>query len=71
MKEHLVHWLVILGIAALFYGGRKIPEMFRHLGNGPHGGPPTHPLPVSSPIETSRGSGEPNRDKNSPRAVVR
>jgi len=61
---HLIHWLIILVIVALFYGGRKIPEIFRHLGNGPRGGPPTHPLPVSSAIETSRGSGDPNRARN-------
>jgi len=62
VEEHLIHWLVILlTIAALFYGGRKISELFRHLGNGPRGGPPTHPLPVSSPTETSRGSGDPDK----------
>ena len=65
MGEHLIVRLVILlGIAALFYGGRKIPEIFRHLGNGPRGGPPTHPLPVTSPIETSGGSGDPNSARN-------
>ena len=56
---HLIHWLVILGVVALFYGGRKIPEIINR-----RGGPPTHPLPVSSRIETSRGSGDPNRTRN-------
>lgn len=60
MDEHLIHWLVILlAIVGLFYGVRKMPELFRHLGNGPRGGPPTHPLPVSGSSETSRGSGDP------------
>ena len=51
-----IHWFVLTVILLLF-GGRKIREMMRHLGNGPRGGPPTHPLPVTSTIETSRGSG--------------
>ena len=64
MQEHLFSWLVMLGFIALLYAGRKIPELFRHIGNGPRGGPPTHPLPVTSPLEASRGSGDPNRARN-------
>jgi hypothetical protein len=63
VEGHLIHWLVILVVVALFYGGRKIPEVMRRLGEdiNRRGGPPTHPLPVSSPIETSRGSGDANK----------
>lgn len=61
MQEHMITWLVMLACMALVYAGRKIPELLRHIGNGPRGGPPTHPLPVTSPLEASRGSGDPNR----------
>jgi len=37
--------------------------MMHHLGNGPRGGPPTHPLPVTSAIETSRGSGTGEKER--------
>jgi mttA/Hcf106 family len=51
--------LVVL-IALILFGGKKIPELMR---KGPPGGPqtPTHPLPVTSPIETSRGAGDPDK----------
>jgi hypothetical protein len=64
MQEHLIVWLVMLGCIALLYAARKIPEMLRHIGNGPRGGPPTHPLPVTSSIEVSHGSGDPNNPRN-------
>jgi len=66
MQEHLFSWLVMLGCIALLYAARKIPELFRHIGNGPRGGPPTHPLPVTGLIETSRGSEEPNKATGKP-----
>ena len=57
MQEHLIVWVfIMLGCIALVYAAMKIPEMFRHFRNGPRGGPPSHPLPVTSPVETSRGS---------------
>lgn len=31
---------------------------------GPPSSPPTHPLPVSSPAETSRGSGDAEEKRN-------
>jgi TatA/E family protein of Tat protein translocase len=60
------HWLVVLSIVVLLFGGKKIPEVMRGLGetlreirkrpgggrNGRRGGP--HPLPVTGPIETSK-----------------
>ena len=29
-----LHWLVVLAIVMLFFGGRKIPEMMKGLGEG-------------------------------------
>jgi hypothetical protein len=44
-----LHILVILVVVLLFLGGRR---------PGSRSGPPTHPLPVTSSTETSRGSGD-------------
>ena len=67
MGEHLIFSLfVLLAMTALLFGVRKISEIVRHFGNGPRGGPPTHPLPVTSFIETSRGSEEPNKATGKP-----
>jgi TatA/E family protein of Tat protein translocase len=60
------HWQVVLSIVVLLFGGKKIPEVMRGLGEGIYiirkgprgggkgrrGGP--HPLPVTGPIETSK-----------------
>ena len=56
----LVHFLIVLAVALLLFFGRKIPDSLRPFGGGPGGGTPPHPLPVTSPIETSRGSGDPD-----------
>jgi TatA/E family protein of Tat protein translocase len=61
------HWLLVLAIVVLLFGGPRVPEAMRKLGdsrrNGPRAGPPTptHPLPVTSAIETSRGAGDPDK----------
>jgi len=55
------HWLVVVFLVIVLLLGRKIPEIMRRLGDGPRGGPPTHPLPVTSPIETSRASRPPEK----------
>jgi len=50
------HFLIILAVVVFFFGGRKFKfPPFR-------GGPPTHPLPVTSPVETSRAAGSPDSD---------
>ncbi len=56
----LIHFLIVVAVALIFFAGHKIPDALRLFGNGPRGGPPTHPLPATSPIETSRGSGDPD-----------
>jgi TatA/E family protein of Tat protein translocase len=69
----LFHWLVVFAIVVLLFGGKRLPEIMRRLGDGPRGGPPTprggpptptHPLPVTGPIETSRGAGDPDKPAN-------
>jgi hypothetical protein len=37
------HWLIVLAVIVLLFGGRRINPRK----------PPTHPLPVTSPVETS------------------
>ena len=29
-----LHWMVVLAVVVLFFGGRRIPEMMRGLGEG-------------------------------------
>jgi TatA/E family protein of Tat protein translocase len=63
------HWLVILAIVALLFGGEKIPEVMRRIGEsiknrkGPRGGPPTHPLPVTGTVETSKRKRPSEKDR--------
>ena len=54
----IFHWLVVLILTIVFMFGRRIPEIMRRLGEdiNRRKGPPTHPLPVTSSIETSRRS---------------
>ena len=49
------HWLVVLAIILMFWFGKGI----RPFRQGPRGGPPTHPVPVTGPVETSRQSQSP------------
>jgi hypothetical protein len=57
------HWLVVFAIVGLLSGGKRLPEIMRELGDARRGGPPppSHPLPVASPIETSRGVEAPDK----------
>jgi hypothetical protein len=50
------HWLIVLAIILLLVGWRRISDLARSIGGGP-GAPPTHPLPVTSPVEAPN-SGE-------------
>ena len=51
----LIELLLVLGTIVLIFATPGIADLFRHFGDK-GGGPPTHPLSVTSPIETSRGS---------------
>jgi hypothetical protein len=63
----LFHWLVVLVLIAVLYHGRRLADIFRDLGGrrggGGRGDGPSHPLPVTSPVETSRGSANPKDSK--------
>jgi hypothetical protein len=54
----LFEWLLVMGLIVLMFATPWIADQFRHFGDR-SGGPPTHPLPVTSPVETSRGSANP------------
>jgi len=60
----LFNLLIVVAVALFFFFGRKIPDVLRP--GGPGSGPPTHPLPVTSSIETSRGSGDPDAEPGDP-----
>jgi len=49
MSFQLPELLIILVIAVLVFGRKNFPPISRN------GGPPTHPLPDTSPLETSHG----------------
>jgi hypothetical protein len=65
--EHLsrIYLVLVLSLVSLPCCVRLIADVFRNLGDdlnnfrgGGRGGP-SHPLPVTSPVETSRGSANP------------
>ena len=70
------NWLVILAIVVILIAGKRIPEVMRQFGEhvsngkGPRGGPPTHPLPVTGPIETTKPKHPDHDDTPRSRRVV-
>lgn len=54
-----IHWLIVLAIIVLLFGGKKIPEVMRGLGegirsfkdgmNGPHNNTPSSNPPANPP----------------------
>jgi hypothetical protein len=58
MRDIVLHWLIVMIVVLTLVGLRKIPEVMRKFWDGRGGGPPTHPLPVTSPFETSNSSGK-------------
>jgi sec-independent protein translocase protein TatA len=62
-----MHWLIVLAIVLLLFGGKKIPEVMRGLGagvrsfkEGMHGDGTTPPATPSNPAPTSNA---PTEDK--------
>ena len=54
MAEHsLIRWLIFLIVVALVIGNKRIKPRK----------PPTHPLPVTGPVETSRISRSEEKDR--------
>ena len=60
--EFPIHWLVVLVVVLILFGGRKIPELMRGLGEGVRGfkegmsgnHPPSPPAPpANAPAEKS------------------
>jgi len=61
-----IHWLIVLAVIVLFFGGKKIPEVMRGLGEGirsfregMHGNtatppPPTQTTPAPTPTEEKK-----------------
>lgn len=57
-----IHWLIVLAIIVLLFGGKKIPEVMRGLGegirsfkdgmNGPHTSTPASNPPANTPSAT-------------------
>ena len=60
MGEFPIFRVILIAIVVLlFLFNRKLAELFRRFGediNNRKGGPPTHPIPATGPIETSRRS---------------
>ena len=57
-----IHWLIVLAVILLLFGGRKIPELARGLGEGirsfkegmsggGHNNPPSPPQQTTPPAE--------------------
>ncbi len=55
--------LILLMIIASIYLAKKLPAVLDYFNNNFRKGPPTHPIPVTGPIETSRG-GKPSSQKD-------
>jgi sec-independent protein translocase protein TatA len=53
----IFHWLIVLAIVLIFFGGRRIPEVMKGLGEGIRNfkdgmsGPPPSPPPPPAPPE--------------------
>ena len=65
--EFPLHWLVILVVVLILFGGRKIPELMRGLGEGVRGFREgmsgTHPQTPAPPAQTPAATDKPAEDK--------
>jgi mttA/Hcf106 family protein len=63
--EHInfiFHWVIVLAVILILFGGRKIADVFRNFRGGGRGGGP-HPLPATGAVERSRGSANPKESR--------
>jgi sec-independent protein translocase protein TatA len=67
--EFPMHWLIILVVVLILFGGRKIPELMRGLGEGVrgfkegmHGGSQSQSTP---PAQTAAPADKPAEEKKS------
>ena len=65
-----IHWLIVLAIVVLFFGGKRIPEVMRGLGEGirsfkegMRGDAPSTPPTVATPGPPPAATGTPPQDK--------
>ena len=66
--EFPMHWLIILVVVLILFGGRKIPELMRGLGEGVRGfkeGMSGNPQPPAPPAQTSTPAQPPTEEKKS------
>ncbi len=65
--EFPLHWLVILVVVLILFGGRKIPELMRGLGEGVRGFREgmsgTHPQTPAPPAQTPTATDKPAEEK--------
>jgi sec-independent protein translocase protein TatA len=65
--EFPLHWLVILVVVLILFGGRKIPELMRGLGEGVRGFREgmsgTHPNASAPPAQTPAPAEKPAEEK--------
>jgi sec-independent protein translocase protein TatA len=54
----IFHWLIVLAIVLIFFGGRRIPEVMKGLGEGIRNfkdgmsGSPPPPPPTAPPVQS-------------------
>ena len=64
-----IHWLIVLAVILLLFGGRKIPELARGLGEGIRSfkegmsGGGSHNNPPSPPQQTTPPAEKPSEEK--------
>jgi len=60
----IFHWLIVLAIVLIFFGGRRIPEVMKGLGEGIRNfkdgmrGSPPPPPPPAPPVQSPEKPGE-------------
>ena len=50
----IFHWLIVLAVVVLLFGGKKIPEVMRGLGEGIRSFKEGMQTPVQGPVQTTQ-----------------